>query len=80
MSNQHYMERCKQLEKKCKEAAAKILELQKFAIWMTGCGYDFTQHEYFVRHMHLLMPEVSVPRKFTPRKDKTDYSPLKEDE
>ena len=22
-------------------------ELIEFAIWMTGCGYDFTQHEYF---------------------------------
>ena len=24
-----------------------ILELQEFAIWMTGCGYDFCQHKYF---------------------------------
>ena len=23
-------------------------KLQEFAIWMTGCGYDFTQHEYFI--------------------------------
>jgi len=22
-------------------------KLQDFAIWMTGCGYDFCQHEYF---------------------------------
>ncbi len=22
-------------------------ELKDFAIWMTGCGYDFSQHEYF---------------------------------
>ena len=22
-------------------------KLQDFAIWMTGCGYDFTKHEYF---------------------------------
>jgi hypothetical protein len=22
-------------------------ELVEFAIWMTGCGYDFDQHEYF---------------------------------
>ncbi|MFA4853997.1 MAG: hypothetical protein WC616_01420 [Candidatus Omnitrophota bacterium] len=21
--------------------------LRELAIWMTGCGYDFTQHEYF---------------------------------
>ena len=25
----------------------KILELQDFCIWLTGCGYDFTQHKYF---------------------------------
>jgi len=22
-------------------------DLKDFAIWMTGCGYDFCQHEYF---------------------------------
>ena len=26
---------------------AKIAELQDFAIWMTGCGYEFTQHKFF---------------------------------
>lgn len=24
-------------------------ELKDFAIWMTGCGYDFTQHQYFIK-------------------------------
>lgn len=24
-----------------------ISELQDFCIWLTGCGYEFTQHEYF---------------------------------
>lgn len=24
-----------------------IEELKDFTIWMTGCGYDFCQHEYF---------------------------------
>ena len=24
-------------------------ELKDFAIWMTGCGYDFCQHEYFCK-------------------------------
>jgi hypothetical protein len=28
--------------------AEKVIEdLQDFAIWMTGCGYDFCQHDYF---------------------------------
>jgi hypothetical protein len=29
------------------ELQGKVQELQEFAIWMTGCGYDFNQHEYF---------------------------------
>lgn len=28
-------------------SADKVEELQDFAIWMTGCGYDFTQHKFF---------------------------------
>ena len=23
--------------------------LKDFAIWLTGCGYDFCQHEYFCK-------------------------------
>lgn len=30
-------------------AANEIDELQDFAIWMTGCGYDFCQHEYYLK-------------------------------
>ena len=32
----------------------EIKQLQELAIWMTGCGYDFTQHKYFVENRHLL--------------------------
>ena len=28
-------------------AAEEIDELRDFVVWMTGCGYDFCQHEYF---------------------------------
>ena len=28
-------------------ASQTIEDLQDFAIWMTGCGYDFCQHDYF---------------------------------
>ena len=31
--------------------------LQEFAIWMTGCGYDFSKHDYFVTNRHLLSDE-----------------------
>jgi len=24
-------------------------ELKDFCLWLTGCGYDFTQHEYFIK-------------------------------
>lgn len=24
-------------------------DLKDFAIWMTGCGYDFCQHDYFCK-------------------------------
>lgn len=33
---------------------AKQKKLQEFAIWLTGCGYDFTQHQYFLDNRHLL--------------------------
>ena len=32
-----------------------ILELQEFAIWMTGCGYEFTQHDYFCKQRDKLL-------------------------
>ncbi len=32
------------------EKANKDIDgLKDFAIWMTGCGYDFTQHDYFCK-------------------------------
>ena len=36
---------------------AKV-DLQEFAIWMTGCGYDFTQHEYYMKNKHLLTDQL----------------------
>jgi len=30
-----------------KKADKEIAELKDFCIWLTGCGYDFTQHKYF---------------------------------
>ncbi len=28
---------------------AEIEALKEFAIWMTGCGYDFCKHDYFIK-------------------------------
>jgi len=30
-------------------------ELKDFAIWMTGCGYDFCQHDYFCHQRDKLL-------------------------
>lgn len=29
--------------------------LKDFAIWMTGCGYDFCQHPYFIKERDELL-------------------------
>jgi len=43
------------LADKLNGAAALIEELQAFAIWMTGCGYDFCQHDYFCKKRDKLL-------------------------
>jgi hypothetical protein len=32
-----------------RQQQAEIEALKDFAIWLTGCGYDFTQHDYFIK-------------------------------
>ena len=39
----------KDISDKLITAANEIDELKDLAIWMTGCGYDFCQHEYFCK-------------------------------
>ena len=34
---------------KLNNAAYMINELRDFIIWMTGCDYDFCQHDYFCK-------------------------------
>jgi hypothetical protein len=34
--------------KKLNQAASEIEALRELAIWMSGCGYDFRQHEYWI--------------------------------
>ena len=34
-------------------------ELQELTVWMTGCGYDFSQHSNFREKQHLLSLKVS---------------------
>ena len=37
----------------------KVKQLQELAIWMTGCGYDFTQHDYYLENRHLFTDDLS---------------------
>ena len=37
------------------ELQTQVAELQDFAIWMTGCGYDFCQHDYFCEQRDKLL-------------------------
>ena len=49
----------------------KLKELQDLAIWMSGCGYDFTQHEHFLKNKHLLTDEaINYTHSCTELKDK----------
>ena len=35
--------------------ADEIDELRCFVVWLTGCGYDFTQHEYYNQMVNKLL-------------------------
>lgn len=38
----------------------KVKQLQELAIWMTGCEYDFTQHDYYLQNRHLFTDNLST--------------------
>jgi hypothetical protein len=40
-----------------KQRIKKIDELMDFCIWLTGCGYDFCQHEYFIERRDKLLKD-----------------------
>jgi len=50
-------ERIAELEKQLAEERLKTDELADFAIWMTGCGYDFCQHGYFIKQREKLLKQ-----------------------
>ena len=43
------------LTRRVKELSELKAELEDFAIWMTGCGYDFYQHDYFCKQRDKLL-------------------------
>ena len=42
-----------------RQQQAEIEALKEFAIWMSGCGYDFTQHNYFIKCRDSLLKKAS---------------------
>lgn len=38
-----------------KQEPCRCEELKDFVIWMTGCGYDFCQHSYFIEQRDKLL-------------------------
>ena len=56
-AEQAYFEGRAESAARIKELETKVLELQEFAIWLTGCGYDFTQHEYFCKQRDKLLKQ-----------------------
>ena len=48
---------CGILQVKNKKLEKENSELKEFCIWMTGCGYDFCQHEYFIEKRDSLLKD-----------------------
>lgn len=39
-------------------AVERVAKLEALVIWMTGCGYDFCQHEHFCEQRDKLLKDV----------------------
>lgn len=62
------MEKIKGWATNLQELERDFEKLQTLALWMTGCGYDFTQHPYYMDNKYLLTGEGKEPVKpFTPQ-------------
>jgi len=48
---------CNHISIALRDSAKEIEELREFTIWMTGCGYDFCQHECFVNQRDRLLKD-----------------------
>ena len=38
----------------------EVKQLQDFAIWMTGCGYDFTKHKHYMENKYLFTKTIKT--------------------
>ena len=57
--NLGYSLQLKDKDETIKQQQAEIEALKEFAIWMSGCGYDFTQHNYFIKCRDSLLKKAS---------------------
>lgn len=48
------------MQSKLDSQSEELADLRDFAIWLTGCGYDFTHHQYFLDNRHLLRGKLEV--------------------
>jgi len=55
-----FLSRLSSLKNIINEEENHIDELRDFAIWLTGCGYDFCQHEYFCKQRDKLLKNIST--------------------
>jgi hypothetical protein len=51
-------EQVRDIEKENKAMLDTIGELQDFCIWLTGCGYNFCQHDYFCKQRDKLLKDT----------------------
>lgn len=56
LSRKHFDEILERLD----VANKTIGQLQDLVIWMTGCGYDFCQHEYFTKARDRLLVDINT--------------------
>ena len=47
---------CAEQDERIAQLEAEKEAIRDFAQWLTGCGYDFAQHEYFIKNRKLLCP------------------------
>ena len=48
----------KRMKKSLDDLREENSELKDFCIWMTGCGYNFTQHPYFVEQRNKYLTPI----------------------
>ena len=48
------------LRRELVELTSSFTALQDLAVWMTGCGYDFEEHPYYLKAQHLITQGIAI--------------------